>query len=110
MAVPDKLCSAAGAVSRRSHAKLGDGDTPSPTPTGRHPGFDEWFARKAGATNTFELDVAIHGWCGSAIGRALGAYAADAAGQATPRSRSTMAEGLPPAVPRRSSPGSATTA
>lgn len=39
--------------------------------------------RKAGAPKTFELDIVIHGWRGSAIDRALAAYAADAAGQAT---------------------------
>lgn len=38
--------------------------------------------RKAGATKTFELDVVIHGWRGSAIDRALGPYVADADGQA----------------------------
>lgn len=37
--------------------------------------------RKAGAPKAFELDVVIHGWRGSAIDRALGAYVADAAGR-----------------------------
>src|SRR5262249_61019032 len=38
--------------------------------------------RTAGAPRTFELDVAIHGWRGKAIDRALHAYASDSAGGA----------------------------
>ena len=40
--------------------------------------------RKRGAPATFELDIAIHGWRGKAIDRALASYATDLSGT-TPR-------------------------
>lgn len=36
--------------------------------------------RKRGAPATFELDIVVHGWRGTAIDRALAAYAADVSG------------------------------
>ncbi|NVB78271.1 MAG: hypothetical protein HOV81_07750 [Kofleriaceae bacterium] len=39
--------------------------------------------RKKGAPKTFEVDLVIHGWRGSAIDRALAAYAADVSGKGT---------------------------
>ncbi len=39
--------------------------------------------REKGAPRTFEVDVVIHGWRGSAIDRALAAYAADVSGKGT---------------------------
>jgi hypothetical protein len=39
--------------------------------------------RKQGAPKTYEVDLVIHGWRGSAIDRALAAYAADVSGQGT---------------------------
>ena len=39
--------------------------------------------RKRGAPKTYEVDLVIHGWRGSAIDRALAAYAADVSGQGT---------------------------
>ncbi len=47
--------------------------------------------QQAGAPKTFELDIVVHGWRGSAIDRALAAYAADTAG---PTARTiTLADG-----------------
>jgi len=39
--------------------------------------------RKQGAPKTYEVDIVIHGWRGSAIDKALAAYAADVSGQGT---------------------------
>lgn len=39
--------------------------------------------RKRGAPKTYEVDLVIHGWRGSAIDKALAAYAADVSGQGT---------------------------
>jgi hypothetical protein len=47
--------------------------------------------RRAGAPARFEIDLVIHGWRGTAIDRALAAYAADVSGQ---RARTlTLADG-----------------